>query len=165
MRGRGTEGVIDPKRELRVVLERIAPERLRTVTTDAVVLDVMAAPRWRLDAHLAARRYRSAASLILHRVASFSPANPAHVLGPHEAGSSNAEFFNREGCALLVTVLVLIAVLSAPEAPAPEAWMSERWGIGPTEPIHAKRIEYDLDERTHVPVSAAWRAPPSGGRA
>ena len=45
------------------------------------------------------------------------------------------------------------------------ARVSERRGIGPTEPIHIKRIEYDLDERTHVPVPAAWRAPPGGGRA
>ena len=35
---------------------------------------------------------------------------------------------------------------------------SERWQVGPTEPIFVKRIEYDLDERTHVPVPAAYRA-------
>ena len=39
---------------------------------------------------------------------------------------------------------------------------SDRWRVGPTEPIRVKRIEYDLDERTHVPVPAAWRAAPSG---
>ncbi len=38
---------------------------------------------------------------------------------------------------------------------------SDRWRVGPTEPIRVKRIEYDLDERTHVPVPAAWRAAPS----
>ena len=42
------------------------------------------------------------------------------------------------------------------------ARISDRWRVGPTEPIFVKRIEYDLDERTHVPVPAAWRAPPSG---
>ena len=42
---------------------------------------------------------------------------------------------------------------------------SHRWRVGPTEPIFVKRIEYDLDERTHVPVPAAWRAPPSGDSA
>ena len=41
------------------------------------------------------------------------------------------------------------------------ARISDRWRGGPTEPIFVKRIEYDLDERTHVPVPAAWRAPPS----
>ena len=42
---------------------------------------------------------------------------------------------------------------------------SDRWRVGPTEPIFVKRIEYDLDERTHVPVPAAWRAAPGGGSA
>ena len=42
---------------------------------------------------------------------------------------------------------------------------SDRWRVSPTEPIFVKRIEYDLDERTHVPVPAAWRAPPSGDSA
>ena len=40
---------------------------------------------------------------------------------------------------------------------------SDRWRIGPTEPIFVERIEHDLDERRHVPVPAAWRAPPRGG--
>ena len=42
---------------------------------------------------------------------------------------------------------------------------SDRWRVGPTEPIFVKRIEYDLDERTHVPVPAAWRVALSGGSA
>jgi len=42
---------------------------------------------------------------------------------------------------------------------------SHQWRVGPTEPISIRRIEYDLDERTHVPVPAAWRAPPGGGSA
>jgi len=37
---------------------------------------------------------------------------------------------------------------------------SDRWRVGPTEPIFVKGIEYDLDERTHVPVPAAWQAAP-----
>ena len=120
----GCGRVIDPKRDLRAVLERIAPERLRTVTTDAVVLDVMAGPRWRLGADLAAGRWRSATVRILHRVASFSPASPARVFAPHEPGNSNAEFFNREGCELPVTVLVLVAMLTASDAPEPEEWLA-----------------------------------------
>ena len=115
--------VIDPKRELRAVLERIAPQRLRTVTTEDVVLDVMAGPHRCLTEDLAAGRHRSATVRILHRVASFSPANPAHVLEPHEVGSSNAEFFNREGCELLITMLVLIMVVTAPQAPEPDDWL------------------------------------------
>ena len=124
--------VIDPKRDLRAVLERLAPQRLRTVTTEDAVLDVMAGPRWCLAADLAAGRYRSVAVRILHRLATFSPANPAHVLEPHEVGSSNAEFFNREGCELLITVLVLIAVVTAPQASEPDEWLchdreARRW--------------------------------------
>ena len=40
-----------------------------------------------------------------------------------------------------------------------------RWRVGQAEPIFVKRIEYDLDERTRVPVPADWRAPPSGDSA
>ena len=117
--------VVDPKQELRSALERLAPERLRTVTTEADVLDVMAGPRWSLAADIEAGRYRSAAVRILHRVVSFSPANPAHVLEPHEVGSGNGEFFNREGCELLVTVLVLVAVVTAPQTPEPGDWLGD----------------------------------------
>ena len=39
---------------------------------------------------------------------------------------------------------------------------SDRWRVGPTDPIRVRRIEYDLDEHTHVPVPAAWRAAPNG---
>ena len=42
---------------------------------------------------------------------------------------------------------------------------SERWRVGPTEPILVKGIEYDLDERTHVPVPPAWWAVPGGDSA
>ena len=41
------------------------------------------------------------------------------------------------------------------------ARVSGRWRVGPTEPILVKRIEYDLDERTKLPVPAAYRAAPS----
>jgi len=42
---------------------------------------------------------------------------------------------------------------------------SDRWRVAPNEPVRVKRIEYDLDERTHVPVPAAWRAAPGGDSA
>ena len=38
------------------------------------------------------------------------------------------------------------------------ARVSGRWRVGPTDSIRVKRIEYDLDECTHVPVPAAYRA-------
>ena len=40
------------------------------------------------------------------------------------------------------------------------ARVSRRWRVGPIDPIRVKRIEYDLDERTHIPVPAAYRAAP-----
>ena len=149
--------VIDPKRDLRAVLERLAPERLRTVTTEDAVLDVMTGPRWCLAADLAAGRYRSAAVRILHRLASFSPANPAHVLEPHEVGSGNAEFFNREGCELLITVLVLIAVVTAPQGLAPEEWLCHdgealRWA----ERLHAEAEGASGLRGPNVLALAAW---------
>ena len=41
------------------------------------------------------------------------------------------------------------------------ARVSGRWRVGPTDSIRVKRIEYDLDECTHVPVPAAYRAAPT----
>ena len=38
------------------------------------------------------------------------------------------------------------------------ARVSRRWRVGTTEPILVKRIEYDLDERTKLPVPTAYRA-------
>ena len=40
------------------------------------------------------------------------------------------------------------------------ARVSRRWRVGPIDPIRVKRIENDLDERTHIPVPAAYRAAP-----
>ena len=93
----GAALIIDPKRELAPTLEQLAPERLRHVRSDKVALNVMAGPRWCLEEHLSAKSWFSAASLILHRVASFVPTNPARVLVSHQIGDSNSEFFNREG--------------------------------------------------------------------
>ena len=46
----GAALVIDPKGELGPVLAAVAPERLRPLTTDSLALDIMAGPRWSLDA-------------------------------------------------------------------------------------------------------------------
>ena len=115
--------VIDPKRELAPVLERIAPERVHAVRGETTVLDLMAGPGWRLGDDLAAGRYRSATTRMLMRLGSFIPSSPAAVLLPHEGGGSNMEFFAREACELLIVVLSLIAMVTAPDAPAPDAWL------------------------------------------
>ena len=40
------------------------------------------------------------------------------------------------------------------------ARVSERWRVGPTEPIFVKRIRYDLDEWSDLPVPEAYRLEP-----
>lgn len=125
-RGRmGAALVIDPKRELGPVLERLAPRKLRRVSTATCVLNVMAGHRWRLDADLERGRYRSAAAKVLQRIASFVPSAPARVLGEHAAPDPTGEFFDREGMELLVCVVALLLWLIRPEAPAPEEWIGD----------------------------------------
>ena len=69
--------VIDPKREIAPVLERIAPNRVQRLDADTVRLDLMAGPRWSLDADLAAGRWTSAAR---KGVACASPrSSPRHL--------------------------------------------------------------------------------------
>ena len=115
--------VIDPKRELAPVLEREAPERLERLDAATVAVDLMASTRASVDADLAAGRWTSAAVRILHRVASFLPASPLRVLGPHRVSGPNAEFFAQEGTALLRDVLGLILMLCADDAPPPHEWV------------------------------------------
>ena len=117
--------VIDPKLELGPVLERLAPERLHHVTADRAVVNLMAGPRWSLEEDFKAGRWQSAALRILCRVASFVRSSPAQVLMDHEASSSNAEFFNREGTALAVSVLAFILFMTSPDAPASETWLDD----------------------------------------
>ena len=53
--------IIDPKLELGPVLEELAPERLHHVAADRALVNLMAGPRWVLEADLAAGRWQSAA--------------------------------------------------------------------------------------------------------
>ena len=115
--------VIDPKRDLAPLLERIAPKRLEHISAETVALNVMAPARWSLDADLAAGRWTSAANRVLLRVVSFLPSSPLKVLGPHRVTSPNAEFFAQEGAALLRDVVGVILMLTAPGAPAPHEWV------------------------------------------
>ena len=115
--------VIDPKRELAPVLAREAPERLERLDAATVAVDLMASARASLDADLAAGRWTSAAARILLRVASFLPASPLRVLGPHRVSGANAEFFAQEGTALLRDLLGLLLMLCADHAPPPHEWV------------------------------------------
>ena len=146
--------VIDPKRELAPVLEREAPERLERLDAATVAVDLMASTRASVDADLAAGRWTSAATRILHRVASFVPASPLRVLGPHRVSGSNAEFFAQEGTALLRDVLGLVLMLCADDAPAPHEWVlpldeaSLRW-------VHALAERARAGEGTRGPNALA----------
>ena len=115
--------VIDPKRELEPVLEALAPERLRHLLAEEIVLDVMSGPRWSLVHDRTARRWVSAARRILCRVASLVPSSPAHVLMAHTVANDNIEFFNREGTSLAQTVLAFVLMVTDPRTPDPEQWL------------------------------------------
>ena len=116
--GVGAALVIDPKGELAPLLAAVAPQLVRTLTTDTLSLDIMAGPRWSVRPDLAAGRWLSAAHKVLLRTASFVPASPARVLLPHASdGDPTGEFFDREGTALAECVLALVLFLLArPEA-------------------------------------------------
>ena len=117
--------VVDPKRELGPVLERLAPGRFDPITSSDLVLDLMALPGWSVADHLAAGRWQSAALLILFRAVSFVPTMPARVLLDHGSCNSNVEFFEREGTALLVTVLAFILMVIHADAPSPDDWLAD----------------------------------------
>ena len=117
--------VIDPKREIGPILKRIAPERVDRLTVSTLVLDLMVGPRWSLAPDLAAGRWLSAARRILLRVVSFVPSSPARVLADHAVGDGNAEFFDREGSELLLTVLSLVLMVIHPGAPPPTEWLAD----------------------------------------
>ena len=117
--------VIDPKRELGPILHAIAGPRVSRLDPGRFVLNLMGSPRWRLDDDLAARRCFTAASKILLRVRSFLPSSALRVLGPHEVGGSNSEFFDREGVALLLDVLAFLLLLLDARTPPPEEWLGD----------------------------------------
>ena len=121
----GAALVVDPKRELCRILQAIAGPRVCHLDPGRLVLDLMCSPRWRLDDDLAAGRWFTAASQILLRVRSFLPASPLRVLGPHEVGNANNEFFDREGVALLLDVLAFLLLLLDARTPPPEEWLGD----------------------------------------
>lgn len=120
--------IVDPKRELGPVVERLAPGRFDPITSSGLVLNLMALPGWSVADHLVAGRWQSAALLILFRAVSFVPTMPARVLLDHGSSNSNVEFFEREGTALLVTVLAFVLMITRAEAPSPDDWLAEDSG-------------------------------------
>ena len=45
------------------------------------------------------------------------------MLMDHERGSSNAEFFDREGTSLALAVLALVLLLTSDALPEPQVWL------------------------------------------
>ena len=119
----GAALVIDPKREAGPVLEALAPGRVRHITAQGTVLNLMAGPAWSLEADLAAGRWLNAATRVLLRVHSLLPATPARVLVEHAVSDGNQAFFDREGVELLRMVLAFVLMLTDGRAPAPEEWL------------------------------------------
>ena len=117
--------IVDPKRELGPVIERLAPGRFDPITSSGLVLDLMALPGWSVADDLASGRWQSAALLILFRAVSFVPTMPARVLLDHESSNSNVEFFEREGTTLLVTVLAFVLMVTRADAPSPDDWLAD----------------------------------------
>ena len=120
--------VIDPKGELGPLLQRAAPERLHVLDPSRHGLDLMSGPDWSLAEDIAAGRYVSAATRIVLRVLGFDPTLPTRVLADHqapEAGSTNAEYFDRDGSALLVTVLAFVLMMIDRELPPLDEWCHE----------------------------------------
>ena len=119
----GAALVIDPKREAGPLLESLAPGRVRRVTTEGTVLDLMTGPAWSLEGDLASGRWLSAATRVLRRVHSLVPGTPARVLGEYRPSDGSQEFFEREGTELLVMVVSFVLMLTESRAPPPEAWL------------------------------------------
>ena len=117
--------VVDPKGDLVSVLKDLGPKRLRHITVETLALNVMVGERWSIDDDLAARRWVSAATRILERVASFLPDSPLKVLGPHKAAGGNMEFFNQEGTTLLRDVLAFVLMVTAENVPSRNEWIRE----------------------------------------
>ena len=119
----GAALIIDPKREAGPVLEALAPGRVRHITAQGTVLNLMASPAWSLEGDLAAGRWLNAATRVLLRVHSLLPATPARVLVEHTVSDGNQAFFDREGVELLRMVLAFVLMLTDERAPAPEEWL------------------------------------------
>ena len=119
----GAALVIDPKRELALALERLAPDRVVRVKASSLVLNFMAGPRWSLERDLAAGRWLTAAEKILFRTASFSPWSPARVLGDHVVTNASMEFFDREGTDLTAAALAFVLMVLHPPRGTPKRWI------------------------------------------
>ena len=127
-RGRFSGGlVLDPKRELAVLVEREAPGRLHLLNPSEAGVDLMAGEADALAQLLREWRYRAVAQRILLRALSFERHLPTRVMLDHQAPqyTTNSEFWDREGTALLTTVVAFVLMLVDPRTSPPEDWLGD----------------------------------------
>ena len=127
-RGRFSGGlVLDPKRELAVLVEREAPGRLHLLNPLEAGIDLMAGEVDALAQLLRQWRYREVAQRILLRALSFERHLPTRVMLDHQAPqyTTNSEFWDREGTALLTTVVAFVLMLVDPRISPPEDWLGD----------------------------------------
>ena len=119
--------VIDPKAELAALVEREAPERMHLLRPSETGVDLLAGEVDALSRMLREWRYRAVAQRILLRALSFERHLPTRVLLDHQAPqyTTNSEFWDREGTALLTTVVAFVLMLVDPRTRPPEDWLGE----------------------------------------
>ena len=165
--------IIDPKHELEPILRGLVGDDLQHLDRSELVLDLMDAPHWRVDDDVAAKRWVTVATSIMLRMRGFALASPLRVLGPHVAGSSNSEFFDREGCALLRDVIAFLLMLFDVDAPPVSEWLPQASSDSdsscdaetppdPTDPrrwvhaLHARARGFDGKRGVNIVALAAW---------
>ena len=127
-RGRFAGGlIIDPKRELAALVEREAPDRMHLLNPSEMGIDLMSGEADALAQLLREWRYRAVAQRILLRTLSFEPHLPTRVMLDHRAPdyTTNAEFWDREGTSLLLTVVAFVLMLIDRRAAPPEDWLAD----------------------------------------
>ena len=119
--------VLDPKRELAALVEREAPGRMHLLNPSEAGIDLMAGEADALAQLLREWRYREVAQRILLRALSFERHLPTRVILDHQAPqyTTNSEFWDREGTALLTTVVAFVLMLVDPRTSPPEDWLGD----------------------------------------
>ena len=152
--------VVDTTGELTRLLAHFPVERpVLHLRPDTVVLDLMAGPRWSLDADLAEGWWLTAAHRILCRVAALVPESPARALRSH--ARTDAGRLDCEGTALVEALLAFVLMTTSPDAPAPAAWLGgcPRACGGWRRSLSGRRAT----RRRAGPTS--WPSPPGSSRA
>ena len=118
----GTVLVMGPDRELLTALHAVAPDRLQTLDSDWIVLDVMAGER-SLDVLLQAGRWMTAATALLKRTLDMVPGSPARCL--LDVSGRVVDPVLREGTHLAVSVLAFVLMMTSRASPCSQGWVPD----------------------------------------